>query len=106
MTDKPTANDAALPAGPKQADRNTTFLKDPVSDHLLRAVVTLAMELSVSRERVKTLEMLLVESGALPEGATDNYEPAGDEVTQRGADRSALIASILDPIMLDMAQEK
>ena len=90
---------AEWPAGPKPGDRNTTFLDDPVSDHLLRAVITLSMELSVSRDRIKTIEALLVQSGALPEGAADAYQLSGEEAVARSVDRNAMIAAILDPIM-------
>ena len=96
------AND--FPAGPKPGERHRTFLDDPVSDHLLRAVVTLSMELSVSRERVKTLETLLVESGALPAGAADAFEPSNEEAVARGAERNALISAILGPIAEDLSK--
>ncbi|MEL7189066.1 MAG: hypothetical protein AAGK17_05890 [Pseudomonadota bacterium] len=95
-----------FPSGPKPGDRNTTFLDDPVSDHLLRAVVTLTMELSVSRERIKTLESLLVQSGALTQGAADEFEPTDDDAVARSADRNALIAAILDPIMEHLSVTK
>ena len=92
------------PAGPKPGDRNTTFFDDPVSDHLLRAVVTLTMELSVSRERVRTLEHLLVDKGVLEEGAADSFQAVGEEALGRANDRNALLSAILDPIMESMTK--
>jgi len=94
----------AFPSGPKPGERHTTFLEDPISDHLLRAVMTLAMEVSVSRERARTLEHLLVEQGVLTKGAADAFEPEGEEAIARANERNALVAAILDPIVQDMTK--
>ena len=67
-------------------------------DHLLRAVVTLTMEASVTRERVRTLEALLVESGALKPGAADDHRPDNAETAERGRQRMKLIDDILGPM--------
>ena len=54
---------AGLPAGPRPGDRHVGFFDDPITDHLLRAVVTLASELSVTRDRLATVETLLAQAG-------------------------------------------
>ncbi|AOL23991.1 hypothetical protein Ga0102493_112994 [Erythrobacter litoralis] len=97
-------SETALPEGPRAGDRHTTFTDDPVKEHLLRGLVTVAMELSVTRERVATLEALLVENGVLDQGAADAYEPAGEDAGKRAAEREKLVAAILAPIMESLAR--
>lgn len=98
-------SEAAFPEGPRAGDRNTTFTDDPVKEHLLRGLVTVAMELSVTRERVATLEALLVEHGVLEKGAADGYEPGGEDGARRAAEREKLVQAILAPIMESLAKE-
>lgn len=92
-----------LPAGPPASDRHVTFLPDPIMDNLLRAVVTLSMELSVTRERLKSLEQVL---GDLGQPVTDRIEALAmtpeDDAARRG-ERERLIASILAPIVKGLA---
>lgn len=95
-----------FPEGPKAGDRNTTFFDDPMKDHLLRAVVTLAMELSVARERTSTLEQLLIGKGLIAAGETDGFEPDNKENMARAQQRNTLISSILDPITMDSIGRK
>ena len=91
--------EAALPAGPKPGERDTTYFSDPMIDHLLRAVVTLTMEVSVSRERIQTLETMLAQTGALDRAAADAFEPDADEAVRRAQQRSKLIDDILGPMV-------
>lgn len=95
-----------LPQGPKAGERHTTFLSDPMQDHLLRAVITLAQELSVARERSRSLEQLLVSKGVLAADELDLYEPDTADNQDRAAQRNALVASLLDPIANAAAAEK
>jgi hypothetical protein len=88
-----------FPAGPRPGERDTAFFADPMIDHLLRAVVTLTMELSVTRERMRTLEALLAESGTTAPGAADRHEPDNAEAALRARQRSKLIEDILGPMV-------
>lgn len=97
--------DARFPAGPKPGERDTAFFQDPMIDHLLRAIVTLTMEVSVSRERIRTLEALLGQSGALDPGSADHYVPGDEEAAFRAQQRSSLIDSILGPIVSRLSRE-
>lgn len=93
-----------LPPGPRPGERHTTFFDDPVKDHLLRAVITLACELSVTRERMASLERLLAESGALDRGALDRHRPDTDEGRAAEAARQKLIADLIGPLMARLAE--
>lgn len=102
--EKPIQSDTAtLPEGPPAADRHVTFLADPIMDNLLRAVVTLSMELSVTRERLKSLEQVL---GDMGQPVTDRIEAlavtAEDDAVRR-AERERIIESILAPIVKGLA---
>jgi hypothetical protein len=92
-----------LPQGPPAGERHTTFFDDPVKEHLLRGLVTLAMELSVTRERLATLEALLVDSGVIEAGAASAHKPAGEDAARRAAQRQKLIESVLGPLVERLA---
>jgi len=93
-----------LPSGPRAGDRHTTFFDDPVKEHLLRGLVTVSMELSVSRERVATLEALLIEAGVIESGAADAYKPAGEDAAHRAQQRQKLVEGVLGPLVESLAE--
>ena len=105
MTEPSLAKKAAFPAGPRPGERDTAFFKDPMIDHLLRAIVTLTMEVSVTRERMRTLEELLAQGGAIGRGQADQYEPGSEEAADRGRQRSKLIEEILGPIVSRLSRD-
>jgi len=88
-----------LPSGPRPGKRDVTFLDDPVVDQLLRAVVTLTMELSVTRERLRSLEQVIEGTGQTVSAAIDDLERTPQEDASRRAAREALIQSVLGPIV-------
>jgi hypothetical protein len=88
-----------LPAGPKPGPRDTAFFEEPMIDHLLRAVVTLTQELSVTRDRLRSLEAVLAEKGQLEQGVIDNRQVPADEERQRVAARGQLVRDVLGPMI-------
>ncbi len=94
---------AEFPKGPRSTERHRIFLDDALSDHLLRAVVTLAMELSVTRERLAAIEALLASQGTLPKSAIDMYEPENSEQRAREESRARLIDSLIGPFIQNLA---
>ncbi|MEM6908991.1 MAG: hypothetical protein AAF494_09965 [Pseudomonadota bacterium] len=95
-----------FPAGPRAGDRNTTFTDDPVTEQLLRGLLTVSMELSVTRDRLATLEALLAEAGLVAPGKADSYEPATDDAQARAAQREKLIEDILNPLLETLSRSK
>ena len=75
-----------------------TFYPDPNVDRVLGVVMELAAEVYVLRDRVQTLEAVLVSSGALDRGELETYQPSESERAARLASRDALIARILGPM--------
>ncbi|XUU60532.1 hypothetical protein ACRAQ6_13375 [Erythrobacter sp. HA6-11] len=94
-----------LPAGPRAGERETTFFDDPVKDQLLRSLVTVTMELSVTRDRLASLEALLTESGVVSADALDAREPDMESARVREAARSKLIEDVLGPLVRRLAKE-
>lgn len=93
-----------FPQGPRAGDRHTTFFDDPVKEHLLRGLITVSMELSVTRERVATLEALLTEAGVIEAGQADAHQPAAEDAAMRGEARERLIESVLGPLLESLAK--
>jgi hypothetical protein len=92
-----------FPAGPKPGARDTSFFDDPMIDHLLRAVVTLTMELSVTRERLETLELSLQGLSVVERAKLDGFSLPPETEQARGRHRRALIEAILGPMVSRLA---
>jgi len=93
-----------LPAGPRPGPRDTAFFEDPMIDYLLRAVVTLTQELSVTRDRLRSLEAMMAEAGQLDRHALDHRNvPAGEE-RERIAARARLVSDVLGPMVSRLAE--
>ena len=55
------------------------FFSDPEIDRLLAIIVRLMTEHSVLNERVKTLEALLIDSGAISRETLEAFEPSEEQ---------------------------
>jgi hypothetical protein len=72
------------------------FFSDPEIDRLLAIIVRLMTEHSVLSERVKILESLLIESGAITREALEAFEPSEAQDAEWGQDRFQLIKDVLE----------
>lgn len=99
-----TAAQDAFPAGPKPGDRTVTFLENPIVDQMLRSMVTLTMELSVTRERMRAMEQVLEAQGLAVTQAIETLELSPEEDDARRAQREKLIADVLGPIIARLEQ--
>lgn len=75
-----------------------TFFPDPNVDRVLGVVMELAGEIYVLRDRLRTLEMLLEQHGALSRAHLDAYQLSAEERSTRLAERDAFIQRILIPM--------
>lgn len=89
----------AFPAGPKPGDRTVTFLENPIVDQMLRSMVTLTMELSVTRERMRAMEQVLDAQGLSVASGIEDLVLSPEEDDARRAMREKLIADVLGPII-------
>lgn len=87
------AGDRILPAKAKGA--RPVFFDDGGSlDAVLSIVTTLASETWALRERVDTLERLLVAKGTIGAGAVDAYRPDSSASDERAAEASAYVGRV------------
>ena len=76
--------------------RRPQYFADPATDKLLWMVLSLAGELSVTRQRLDALERLLAEQSILVDGALDGFT-ASDPTTI--AEREALRQELVDRLL-------
>ena len=74
------------------------FFADPALDIAVAMIMNLATELQVTRDRLRSLEVLLEQQGALARGALDAYEPQDDEAKRLSKDREAFVKALLEVI--------
>ena len=72
------------------------FFSDPEIYRLLAIIVRLMTEHSVLTERVKTLETLLIDSGAISPEALEAFEPSAEQDAEWGQERFQLIKDVLE----------
>jgi hypothetical protein len=71
------------------------YFSDPATDKLLWMTVTLMEELSVTRDRLDTVERVLAKKRVLKRGDIDNYKPD----TRSAAERDQLRKAFIDRMM-------
>jgi hypothetical protein len=75
------------------------YFDDPAVDQLHSALLAVAQELAVARERIDTLERLLEASGHLDRTGFDRYQPDEAATRERSELRSTLVARVLAPFV-------
>lgn len=83
--------------GPKPGDRHVTFFESDMADHLLRAMVTLTMELSVTRERLDSMERVLQNAKAMSDDDIEQLSLSLEDEQARAAARTKLVQDIFGP---------
>ncbi len=100
---RPKARGAAKPvAAPPPAriarvakGKRPQYFSDPAIDKLLSMTLTLMEELSVTRDRLDTVERLLDSRKLLVRGRIDRFVPDAAASTERGARRTAFVERVL-----------
>ncbi len=82
--------------GPKPAPRDAHFFADPLVDDLLRALATLAMELSITRDRLAALEQQVQAAHGKP---LDNRPLEPDIERAQAAARLKLVQDVFGPMV-------
>ena len=70
-------------------------------DRLGQALLTLTKELWVTKDRLRTLEAALVDSGRLAPDAVERYQPNEKLFIELDNERAQLINQLLDTLTLD-----
>lgn len=74
--------------------RRAQFHVDPAADQLFAIVTAITAELSVAFERIRTLEAVLQAGGALRPGAVESHVITDQDLSDRAAEREALIQRV------------
>ena len=82
-------------AGTKAKGKRPYFLADKQTEQVMSIAMSLAMELSVTRERLSTLECLLEHKGLLNREDIDAFQPDQQEVARRSAETQEFLARVL-----------
>ena len=72
------------------------FFENPDSDRLLAMLMRLMTEHWALKERVMTLEAVLVENNLLPGGELESYQPGKEEDARWSQESFALIQSVIE----------
>ncbi|WP_166423609.1 hypothetical protein [Paraglaciecola sp. 20A4] len=88
-------------AGTKAKGQRPYFLVDKQTEQALSVAMTLAMELSVTKERLASLECMLVDKGVIAKGELDQYQPSKEEVAKRSLETQAYLARVLRIVQQD-----
>ena len=92
---EPDELDLVAAANRRAKGKRPYFLDDPAVERVLSITMSVATELAVARERIDTLERLLVQRGVLLPGDIDHYEPDAAAQDERHAWGRAFIARVL-----------
>ncbi len=92
---EPSELDPLLMANRRAKGRRPFFMDDPAVERVLSITLAVATELSVARERIDTLERLLVQQGVLAADAVETFAPDATALAAREAWGREYIARIL-----------
>lgn len=94
MSETPTPGVAgALPRIAK--GKRPQYFADPATDKLLAMVVTLMSELSITRDRLDSVERLLERHGVFDQAEVERFRPEGEAAAAREQRRAASTARVL-----------
>ena len=85
-----------LESAPK--GKKAKFFDNPEIDYLFSIITMLTQELSVTYDRVETLELLLEKKGLIKKGDIDNWESNESEEIIRSKRREDLISRVFNVI--------
>jgi hypothetical protein len=86
----------------KAKGKRPAYFDDPAIDRLLSIAMALAAELSVTRERLDTLERLLEARGGPTQAEIEAFRPDRDAAYRRGLATREYVARILRGVQQDM----
>jgi hypothetical protein len=84
--------------------RKPQYFSDPAIDKLLSITMTLAAELSVTRDRLDTVERLLAKRRVLGPEDVDQYEPDAAAEAQRETRRQAYLDRVLRAVQGELEE--
>jgi hypothetical protein len=80
------------------------YFSDPAIDKLLWMTTSLMEELSVTRDRLDTVERLLDHKRVVRLGDINGYKPSGAALSERDARRAAFVARVLRVVQAELEE--
>lgn len=94
--------DSLVLANRRAKGKRPNFLDDPAVERVLSIAMAVAAELSVARERMDTLERLLVSKGIFKPDEVESYTPDADAQAQRNQWGREYISRVLRMLEQDV----
>lgn len=84
--------------------KRPSFYESPGVDYLMHMVMVLTQELSVTRDRLNTLEHLVAEKGVLKRTEFNDFTPDQACLEERETNRQALLANLFSVMDQEAAE--
>lgn len=84
--------------------KRPSFYETPGVDYLMHMVMVLSQELSVTRDRLDTLEHLIADKGVLNRSEFNDFEPDQSCLEERETKRQALLSSLFSVMHQEAAE--
>ena len=84
--------------------KRPSFFETPGVDYLMHMVIVLSQELSVTRDRLDTLERLIEQKDIIKPSDLNDYNPDQQCLEKREANRQALISSLFSVMNQEAAE--
>ncbi len=104
MVDPNQAKSATVKLARTAKGKRPRYFADPATDKLLNMVVNLLAELSVTRDRLDTVERLLESRSLVPITEIETYRPAPAVEALRDRKRAEMIQRVLRPVERELAE--
>jgi hypothetical protein len=104
MVDPNPAKSATVKLARTAKGKRPRYFADPATDKLLNMVVNLMAELSVTRDRLDTVERLLESHSLVPTAEIETYRPAPAVESIRDQKRAKMIQRVLRPVERELAE--
>ncbi len=89
-------------AGKRAKGKRPEYFENQATERLMSVVMSLVAELSVTRQRLDTVERLLEKSGVLDRNAIEVYAPDRAAAQARGVETKAYIARVMRGVQQSM----
>lgn len=99
---QPDEIDPVVLANRRAKGKRPNFLDDPATERVLSIAMAVAGELAVARERIDTLERVLIQQGVMPADAIEAFVPDAEAQAARNQWGREYIARVLRMLEQDV----
>lgn len=106
LSGKAELGDLNVLANAKAKGKRPWFYESREAERVLNIALVLAQELSVTRERLDTLERILQSKGVFSQAEVDSYQPSKEYAASRAEQTQAYLARVLRIISQEQQQDQ